>query len=202
MNDGATAWPQGTKLIFIRGDRELVLDEEFPVELAQPGQEINVNVMLNIPNKQGKFSAIFRLADLDRTPFGPRLWVDLQTNNATSSSSSSSSSSSTPAPTTPAPTPSAPLVVPVVEVKPKGEESVSSSVSSTSVQQGEVAAPSPSPAPVATPTALPVRHEYEDSLKALESMGFVNRELNIYLLQKSNGDLQHVVNKMLEKLVL
>ena len=46
-NAGSTAWPQGCKLIFLRGDRGLLEEvEEFPVPCAAAGQTVEVSALL------------------------------------------------------------------------------------------------------------------------------------------------------------
>jgi len=70
-------WPDKTKMIFVRGDRELSTQEEFDVELAPPGETVQVTAALKMPTKPGKYSVYFKLADQHRTPFGQRIGVEL-----------------------------------------------------------------------------------------------------------------------------
>ena len=76
-NDGSAKWPNGSKLIFIRGDRELVDSEEFPIECADEGKQVEVSAVLKTPQMPGRYQAFFRLADKERNVFGQRLWTDL-----------------------------------------------------------------------------------------------------------------------------
>lgn len=77
-NTGATAWPEGSKLIFVRGDRELLEElEEFPAPRAAAGETVEVSVMLRAPPAPGRLSSYFSLANADRVTFGKRLWVDV-----------------------------------------------------------------------------------------------------------------------------
>ena len=76
-NTGPTPWPQGCKLIFLRGDRDLLEEiEEFPIPLAEAGATVEVSALLKTPMKTGRASAYFSLATADRVCFGNRLWVD------------------------------------------------------------------------------------------------------------------------------
>jgi len=77
QNAGTKDWPEGTKLIFIRGDRSMSTEEEFPVPLCKVGQTVEVSAVVVTPSNSGRHTAIFRLADADRMPFGPRLWCDI-----------------------------------------------------------------------------------------------------------------------------
>jgi len=76
LNTGSTEWPEGAKLIFVRGDREISLEEEFPQPNGQMGT-CEVSAVLQAPGKPGCYSAVFQLADKDRTVFGPRLCVKI-----------------------------------------------------------------------------------------------------------------------------
>jgi len=76
-NTGAAKWPEGSKIIFLRGARELLAErEEFEVPLAEAGQVVEVAVPISVPEKAGNYSAYFQLADKDRTVFGHRFWVE------------------------------------------------------------------------------------------------------------------------------
>jgi len=77
QNAGTKDWPEGTKLIFIRGDRSMSTEEEFPVPPCKVGQTVEVSAVVVTPSVAGRHTAIFRLADNDRMPFGPRLWCDI-----------------------------------------------------------------------------------------------------------------------------
>jgi len=76
-NAGTQQWPEGTQLIVVRGDFELSSQEEFPVPLAKAGETVEVSAVLNVPSKHGRYSVYFRLADVDRNVFGPRIWCDI-----------------------------------------------------------------------------------------------------------------------------
>jgi hypothetical protein len=76
-NNGVEQWPEPTKLIFLRGDRELLGEiEEFSVVSAKPGQTVEVSVAITTPTKAGNYSAYFQLANADRKVFGPRLCAE------------------------------------------------------------------------------------------------------------------------------
>jgi len=74
----APQWPEGTKLVYIRGDRELLGEAvEFPVARAAPGEKILVSVELKVPNAAGRCKAKFRLADGKGALFGAKCWAEL-----------------------------------------------------------------------------------------------------------------------------
>lgn len=76
-NTGAQAWTDA-RLIFLRGDRELSLNEEFAVADAAPGAELEISAVLLAPSTPGKYSAYYQLASADRVVFGPRFWVEVE----------------------------------------------------------------------------------------------------------------------------
>jgi len=77
-NSGSAQWPEGSKLIFLRGNRELLAEcEEFLVPLAEPGQSVEVSCPILVPEKAGRYSAYFQLADKDRSVFGHRFWIEI-----------------------------------------------------------------------------------------------------------------------------
>jgi len=79
-NPSTVTWPEGSKLVFSLGSKELLVDsvEEFPVPLAKPGEKVQVSCPIRVPNKPGRFQASFILVDKDKVPFeGHRCWVQL-----------------------------------------------------------------------------------------------------------------------------
>lgn len=78
-NSGNDPFPAGTKLIFLRGDHELSLEEEFPQEISllEAGATADVSAVLIAPSQPGRYTIYFQLADSERNVFGPRLGADL-----------------------------------------------------------------------------------------------------------------------------
>jgi next-to-BRCA1 protein 1 len=147
-NSGAAAWPEGTKLVYKRGDLPS-LENEFVVQSAvAPGQTVAVSAVVRTPAVSGRVRAAFRLSDKEGIHFGPRLWCDL-------------------------------------------------------VVKADVPVPAPLPTPVPVPVAsAPVQEaeKYPVQMEALKSMGWDNRELNTYLLEQNNGNVQKVCNWLLEQM--
>jgi hypothetical protein len=216
QNNGQEAWPVSTKLIFLRGDRELLGEtEEFPVPSAKPGQTVEVSVPITTPTKPGSYSAYFQLADADRNVFGPRLWLEVlvtrddeDERKLASVAASSSSSITASAPvvdtsgwvdvkveTSPVVKPAvAPAAVPATTLAPVVTPAATASVP---VAAPVSAAPS-KPVTIAVPAATAPKHAAQ--LASLASMGFNNAELNAFLLEKHNGDIQAVTNWLLENM--
>jgi hypothetical protein len=180
-NTGAARWPEGSKIIFLRGARELLSErEEFEVPLAEPGQSVEAAVPIIIPQKAGRYSAYFQLADKERTVFGHRFWVEFVVKEEEKRIKEEEKRIQ-PAPSAPLKEPQAPLKEPQVEVKEKVVE-----VKEKVVQGLNSTIPTPAPS------------KYASSLGVLEKMGFVNEKLNISLLERSQGNIEQVVTWLLE----
>lgn len=136
-NTGATPWPVGTKLQYIRGD--LPFESSFPVNLPEPGGLVEVSAVVRTPQTPGRFRSVFRLVDEAGKKFGPRL-----------------------------------ACIVVVQAPPLA---------------------------VAVPTASvpPQPSQYAEQLAVLKSMNYNDEKTNQYLLEIHNGDLEAVVNMLLEQ---
>jgi len=211
QNNGSESWPASTKLIFLRGDRDLLGEtEEFSVVSAQPGQTIEVSIPITTPIKAGNYTAYFQLADQDRNVFGPRLWLEILVTR-----DEEDERKMTPPPTSvaSAPLPSvdtsgwidvkvetSPVVKPVVTpatTVPATSLSAPAVTSSSASVASVVSVPKPAATAAPTPSA-PAK--YAAQLASLSSMGFNNAELNSFLLEKHNGDIQQVSNWLLENM--
>jgi len=211
QNTGSEAWPEPCKLIFLRGDREMLGEtEEFSVISAQPGQSVEVSVPITTPVKAGNYTAYFQLADSDRKVFGPRLWLEV---SITRDDEDERKMSPKPAPAVRTLSPVLPPVDTTGWVDVKVETSSAASVTpakADAVVKGESsplvkvtpAAPSASAAtlPVSPVVTPPKPVKYEAQLASLSAMGFKNQELNAFMLEKHNGDIQHVTNWLLENM--
>jgi hypothetical protein len=174
-NAGSVAWPEGSKLIFLRGNRELLGEtEEFAVPLAKPGESVDVSCPINVPGKVGHYSAYFKLADKDRAVFGHRFWIEFDVKDK------------------------------VPETKREGKTEVVEGKDDTKISQGlnstiplypvltnspviTLPVPDPKPAP-----------KYASALGVLEKMGFDNEKLNASLLERAKGDVEQVVTWLLQ----
>ena len=126
-NNGLVAWPANSKLIFLRGDRELSTMEEFPVAPAAPLETVDVMAVLVAPPVPGHYTAVFQLADDQRTVFGPRLTVEINS------------------------------VQPVVEPVVEDVMAVEDVKDQAAEDAEELAAVEPTPTPLAVPVPIPER---------------------------------------------
>jgi len=170
-NVGKTDWPENSKLIFLRGDRSMSTEEEFPVPLCKAGQSVEISAVILTPTQQGRHTAVFRLADSERVPFGPRLWCDVVVPDL-------SGGSSDPLPS--APPASQPATAPM-ELEPRKDQPTTSKPAESSKDQEPV-----------------YSGKYAIQLRALASMGFKNEELNTFLLESHNGNVQTVCDHLLQ----
>ncbi|KAF2865292.1 hypothetical protein BDV95DRAFT_612872 [Massariosphaeria phaeospora] len=92
-NPGPNTWPSGCSVRHIGGDNMLNLDNTQPLsqsELAdasesnvlgrsvEPGEERSFRVVMKAPRREGTAISYWRLKKADGTPFGHRLWCDIQ----------------------------------------------------------------------------------------------------------------------------
>lgn len=92
-NPGPHIWPAGCSVRHIGGDYMLNVDQKGPSSVAQlsmaqetnvtsspvmPGQAFNFSVHMKAPSKTGKHISYWRLKSADGTPFGHKLWCDIQ----------------------------------------------------------------------------------------------------------------------------
>lgn len=78
-NNGAVPWPEGTKVVFKKGDLPSI-ESEFDVRTNQKvlvDQTVDVSVVVKTPPEPGRRRAMFRLRDPQGNFFGPRLWCDV-----------------------------------------------------------------------------------------------------------------------------
>jgi len=193
INAGTAKWPEGTSLLFVQGDRELLgSGEEFSVPLADVGQKVAITCPIKVPTKSGRFHATFQLVDKDRIPFeGHRCWVELVVANeekkemsqsdpslaSSDSASSNSSASSTSA--------------------SSSSSSTSSSSTSSSVSNfdpnSSVSNPDSSHSPPKTIEIDPLYEKFKGQMITLVEMGFTNQQSNFTCLERAKGNLEQAV---------
>lgn len=92
-NPGPNVWPAGCSVRHVGGDNMLNLDNTQPLsqsELAEasesnvigrpiaPNEEVAFRVLMKAPLRRGTAISYWRLKKADGTPFGHRLWCDIQ----------------------------------------------------------------------------------------------------------------------------
>lgn len=92
-NPGPQAWPAGCSVRYVGGDNMLNVDNSHPASVAaiaeatesnvvgrevQVGEIVAFKVLLKAPVREGKSISYWRLKAADGTPFGHRLWCDIE----------------------------------------------------------------------------------------------------------------------------
>jgi len=75
-NSGDHPWGSNVELVFFKGNESLTLEQRYPVNNAQPGEEVEVSAVIKTPTKPGRYCSYYRL-QRNREFFGPRVWVDI-----------------------------------------------------------------------------------------------------------------------------
>lgn len=62
-NVGECDWPEDITISFFKGEKSMVVDgyEVLPVLQLAPGDETTINVMLKVPETEGRYAAVYRL---------------------------------------------------------------------------------------------------------------------------------------------
>lgn len=187
LNPLTTAWPEGSKLVFSQGSKELLVDsEEFSLPIARPGEKVQVSCPIRVPTKPGRFQASFVLVDKDRVPFeGHRCWVELMIAEDDKKSTAPEPKVDPIAPKTETVSPSKtePTTIPP-KVDPKVTEPAKPKEEKAKAKGDDI-----DPA---------LKEKYKYQLKALEDMGFSQLSLNVFLLQKYKGSVERTVAGLLE----
>lgn len=198
-NSGATAWPPGTRLVYLSGEVEPVdgPKSQINVSAAEAGESVDVAVRIVTPKQTGRFFGYYRLSDANGQTFGDRLWVLVNVVEARVAGDRSfvDEKSHSDAPATmvdvPAPVVEAPKVV-----VPAPAVVAPAPAPAPAVEAPKPSAPPAQPAqPPKQPSALEIKFAMQ--LHALEGMGFTDRKRNIELLQTHKGDVNNVVNAYL-----
>lgn len=79
VNNGAIPWPQGTKLVYRKGDLAST-ENEYEVPNALPGQSVDISAIVQTAHSAGRYKALFRLCEPSGKYFGPKLWCDIVVN--------------------------------------------------------------------------------------------------------------------------
>ena len=92
-NPGPYAWPAGCSVRFVGGDNMLNVDNARPASVSdianatesnvvgrdvQVGEQIAFKVVLKAPVREGRHISYWRMKSADGTPFGHRLWCDIE----------------------------------------------------------------------------------------------------------------------------
>jgi len=202
---GATQWPRGTKLIFLRGDRELLEDqEEFSLPELVPGQKTVVAVPLMLRSSlKGRRRAYFQIADAQRNLFGDRCWVDVEITPALDAKVQPSAARSSKPQSPAVPQSEHPAAVPTPAIRPAAASAGAVSSPQVAKQSDNVQAKDGKEAVSNSESennqVAQLAKRYQSQLEALYAMGFGSPEINLSLLQQHSGNLQHVLSSLLDQ---
>ncbi|SMQ45344.1 unnamed protein product [Zymoseptoria tritici ST99CH_3D7] len=108
VNPGPTPWPAGCSVRYVGGDNMLNVDNAHPASVAAiadatesnvvgrpvaTGEQVSFTVTLKAPSREGKSISYWRLKAADGTPFGHRLWCDIEVQKPEGSVSSAPAAS-------------------------------------------------------------------------------------------------------------
>jgi len=76
-NSGLSAWPEKTKLYYVKGTLPSTENEYEVPNRVEPGQSVEISALVQTPQCHGRYRAMFRLGVSKDEHFGPKLWCDL-----------------------------------------------------------------------------------------------------------------------------
>jgi len=170
-NEGARAWPAGSKLIFVskeKGDK-MGGPDEVPAPTAEAGAEADVSVPFVAPSEPGRYVGFWRLCTAEGKKFGQRVRVLIYVLASSSSSSESDSTS--------------PRRARKEEGDKKKKEDNKGDKKKDGAKKDQKAPPTAEQAAV---------------LEQLQKLGFDNQKRNLRLLQKFDGDVTKVLAKLVK----
>jgi len=204
-NEGTEAWPTGTRLEFVGGDK-LSSQDSVAVPAVSPNEEIEVAVGMTAPAKPGRYVSYWRLSQSDGNRFGQRVWVDFfvaaDTPNGNSQAVNETQNSENSVQTSDS-----------ISAPPQQKMEVESNTNTSSTPSAMESTPTSDPTPVLTPTPLPsappmephvvseppkpVSSPVSEKVKQLLDMGFPDAVLIEAILTKNNGDIIRSVQDLL-----
>lgn len=209
-NEGQSAWPENTRLVFVGGDK-FTTTEFVVVPPVDPNGEVEIVMEMQAPAKSGRYVSYWRLSTADGVRFGQRVWVDIIVDTPTEQTNNEEENKKMEVEVpilvpTPISTPTIPVSTPTPIQVPISTPPVPTPVStpiSTPIST-PVSTPVPVYVPVSIPTPAPVvvqpkvvEDELSNEYKQLIDMGFHDRELNKRLLAKYNNDVLKTVQELL-----
>jgi len=206
-NNGHHAWPAGTHLCFVGGEilpAGTNADATPAVPAARPGEIADCAIDLRMPSIAGRYTGYYRLQLPNGALFGPRVWIDVVVESETAPSAAVATVAAPVQPPTDASkaslskTGKAPApALPVEDKTATGKKSDDKTATAPGKKSDETKAAkkdaTPATAPLAPAAKVGIAGKWESELKQLHDMGFVENELNQYLLANSNGDVQKTV---------
>jgi len=195
-NEGNTAWPESTRLIYVGGDK-IASVEAVLVPPVEPNCEVDIAVDMVAPNKPGRYVSYWRLSAPDGSRFGQRVWADIVVANESQDNKEKSivvedktmevEPSSTPVPVVSTPVPVVSTPVPAVSTP---VPVISTPVPVVSTPVPVVSTPVPV---IPAPMEIAISREHQQ----LIDMGFHDKDLNVKLLTKNNNDVLKTVQDLL-----
>lgn len=107
-NPGPQVWPAGCSVRFVGGDTMFNVDPNHPSSVSDvlkatesntidwtvgAGEEVDFTVVMRAPEREGKAISYWRLKAADGTPFGHKLWCDINVRKAEPAASENESES-------------------------------------------------------------------------------------------------------------
>jgi len=168
-NEGTSTWPEGTRLLFVGGDKLAPVDF-VSLPPIQPDHEVDIAVDMVAPSKPGRYVGYWRLVTPKGDRFGQRVWIDIIVS---------------------------PECYIQEEPTEKSVEKSTSMEVETAVDPIPTQPVAPIAEPVVQPVVQPVEETISPEHQQLLDMGFHDKALNKAILAKYNNDVLRTVQDLL-----
>ncbi|OQR95461.1 hypothetical protein THRCLA_07857 [Thraustotheca clavata] len=212
QNNGNNAWPQGCEVQVV-GGMGIVAQAPIPVPPLAPGEDFVLSIDVQAPLENGRFVCYFRVCSPSGSRFGHRFWVDLVVDDSIPRSfeenitteedkeeTQSSSDEQDHVDEDVSSIPMATLVVqddaPEVTIEPQLQTSEITQVTEVDAIDEEPQLVQSSE--VNTAVTENDTYEFATQLEELMLMGFTDEELNRSLLNQHNGNLERLIEILLQ----
>jgi len=198
-NSGGDAWPAGTRIGHVGGDAFGGPLHGVEVQLASPGEAVNVTVPLTMPTQPGRYTSYWRMMTPhpQSSKFGHRFWVTVNVVAPTTTNQGASRDIF----------PSAGVVIrsrtsqpPSVSFPPPARPTFGYLPGSPALPRAIPPSARPPPPPPMRPTVVetPVSKEFEVAVSQITEFGFTDIDKIVRILKEVNGDAGAAIDKLLE----
>lgn len=189
VNDGERSWPDGCYMIsqfrssFVPADSEA---NRIPLPALAPGEEFIAGVDLVAPARPGRYTNFWRVCDPADTSFGHRFWVDVVVTGESAPDSASCADTVESAQDS---------EMNDAPVNASGEAASDEDIEIIEAEEAQEAEGEKTGA--AETEDKPIA--FDESLKALASMGFTDTQKNLRALELADGNIGAAVNVLLSE---
>ncbi|HEY9814610.1 MAG TPA: NBR1-Ig-like domain-containing protein, partial [Candidatus Obscuribacterales bacterium] len=182
-NTGANGWPSGTMLKCISGNP--MGGQPVLVNYVAPSSQVDIVVNMTAPKEAGRYCGYWRLFTPQGVAFGHRVWVDIFVREQAPK---------------PAATAAPAAADPAKAEQEAKDKKIAEALAELEISQNHAAAPSPASPAAVTPSAPADGNRWASQISTIMQMGFGDYVSIAEKLEKHNGNIELVVNELLQNM--